>query len=461
MALLFVTPSMAATSPDLFDMMEQLDKSDKQDFQAAIDKANACTRARNFRCSASELARAAKAANSGQDKKVLLASQSSLANEQQQLANEIRRNEEERQAQIRRDEEQRQAQARAEAAAEDRRQTAANISGLMSILGSTATNYAALKAQQQVTASLGNNLLADSQRAADAMRADTERRTREARQQQAQADALRQEQARAAQERAQLQTAQRASLSSTSSTTPRQQVALDAIAAARPVQQTVAIPTWDSGPRKTMEPVRTEPAPLVASSTLSAGQLADPCPQRGSIRSDCGNTPQTCPVGQSLVNGLCVTPTMSCLAPAVLVQGRCVSPNINAGNTNTNAPTTNQTRPAPVAPTTVSVAPAPTKIRPAPSPQTTVSGPPEPERPITATFMRLGSANYIALKNISPRKTWRFALTIYNCVNIKTIWCRVHHSELTPGLMDYALIAAEDDSQPVSYEYSIDLIKSY
>lgn len=121
-ALFGATPAMAAKTSDLFETMDQLDKSDKQDFQAAIDKANACTRARNFPCSASELAKAAKAANSGQDKKTLLASQNSLANEKQQLANEIRRAEEERQAQVRRDEEERQARVRRDEEREARRE---------------------------------------------------------------------------------------------------------------------------------------------------------------------------------------------------------------------------------------------------------------------------------------------------------------------------------------------------
>ena len=88
MALFFCASATAATSYSLFDMMEQLDKSDKQDFQSAVDKAIACIWARNFQCSATELARAAKTANSGQDKKILLASQNSLANEQQQVAND-------------------------------------------------------------------------------------------------------------------------------------------------------------------------------------------------------------------------------------------------------------------------------------------------------------------------------------------------------------------------------------
>lgn len=105
-------PAIAAKEASLFEMMDRLDKFDKQDFQAAIDKANACTRSRNFLCSASELEKAAKAANSGQDKKTLLASQNSLANEKQQLANELMRAEEERQAQVRREQQEKEAQVR-------------------------------------------------------------------------------------------------------------------------------------------------------------------------------------------------------------------------------------------------------------------------------------------------------------------------------------------------------------
>ncbi len=108
--LSFATPTMAAMDASLLEMSEQMDGVDKQDFQAAIDKANTCTRARNFKCAESELAKAAKAANSGQDKKTLLVSRNGLANEKQQLAFEIRRAEEERQAQIRRDEEEKYAQ---------------------------------------------------------------------------------------------------------------------------------------------------------------------------------------------------------------------------------------------------------------------------------------------------------------------------------------------------------------
>ena len=500
-ALLFGAPSMAVTGTDLFDMVEQLDKADKLDFQAAIDKANSCTRARDLACTDLQLGKAAKVVNGARDQQTLAAARQNLLNERARIAEEYRLAEAARlvaleNMRLAQEAEQRRI-ARAEQAEEDARQSRTNMQGLLAIAGSIAIgsatsgkNFSDVQRRDLVDAwtrdranaangVTSNNFgqATDSVKAElDAAQANAERarqanermRLQEAQQQrESQAAAQRQQQARlaqeearAAQERAQAQAAQQqARLTAASTTTPKQQAALDAIAAARPVQQTVVIPTWEGGGRKTMEPVRTEPAALVASN-LSAGQIGgNRCGQPGNVINECGSTPQTCPAGQSLVNGQCVTPTIYCIAPAVMVQGRCVSPNTNTGtnagnnggNSNTNAPAPIQTRPAPVA--TTPVGPAP--------PSTTVSGPTEPERPITATFWRFGGTNYIALKNISPRKTWRFALTIYNCVNIEPIWCRVHNSELSPGSMDYALIAAEDDSQQVKYDYSIDLIKSY
>jgi len=98
------TAAAIAMDASLLEMSEQLDGIEKQDFQAAIERATSCTRLRNFPCAESELAKAAKSANGGRDKKMLLASQAGLKNEKQQLANEIREAEEERQAQARRDE---------------------------------------------------------------------------------------------------------------------------------------------------------------------------------------------------------------------------------------------------------------------------------------------------------------------------------------------------------------------
>lgn len=104
----------AAKNPDPFEMAERMDAIDKQDFQAAIERATSCTSARNFSCAESELTKAAKAVNNGKDKKTLLASRQNLVNERQELANEIRREEEAR----RREEEERQARIRREEEAE-------------------------------------------------------------------------------------------------------------------------------------------------------------------------------------------------------------------------------------------------------------------------------------------------------------------------------------------------------
>lgn len=58
------------------------------------------------------------------------------------------------------------------------------VMGLVAIAGATTNNYAAITHQQQAAASLGNNILVDSQRAADSAREANVRRAREAQQQQ-------------------------------------------------------------------------------------------------------------------------------------------------------------------------------------------------------------------------------------------------------------------------------------
>lgn len=80
---------------ELLEMSDQLDKVDKEDFQAAIDRANNCTRARDFSCSESELAKAGKAANGAKDKKLLLAARQSIVGEKARIAEEERRRAEE------------------------------------------------------------------------------------------------------------------------------------------------------------------------------------------------------------------------------------------------------------------------------------------------------------------------------------------------------------------------------
>ena len=94
-ATLACTPAFAAKKSkvaeddgmSLLEMSDQLDGIEKQDFHAAIERATSCTQARDFPCAESELTKAAKSANTGKDKKTLLASRQSLANEKQELAN--------------------------------------------------------------------------------------------------------------------------------------------------------------------------------------------------------------------------------------------------------------------------------------------------------------------------------------------------------------------------------------
>jgi dTMP kinase len=498
---------MAATSSDLFDMMEHLDKVDKLDFQTAIDKANACTRARDLACTGLQLGKAAKLVNGSRDQQTLATARQNLLNERARIAEEFRLAEA---ARLKAEEDMRLAQeaeqqriARAEQAEQDDRQSRTNMQGLLAIAGSVAIgsatsgkNFSDVQRRDLVDAwtrdranaangVTSNNFgqATDSVKAQlDVAKANAERARQanermrlqeEQQQRESQAAALRQEQARlaqevtrAAQERARLQAAQQARLAGTPSTTPRQQAALDAIAAARPVQQTVVIPTWDGGGRKTMEPVRTEPAALVASN-LSVGQIGgNRCGQPGPVINECVNTPLTCPAGQSQVNGQCVTPTISCIAPAVLVQGRCVSPSTNAGksggNSNTNAPVQNQTRPVPVVPSPVSNTTAPAPDRPVPA--TTVSGPPEPAQPIAVEKRSFGDdGQLIYMRNISPRTTWFFALTISNCININETYCgrQVHKYSLAPGQFVSEPIYREDKTKYFYYEFSVELIQSY
>lgn len=110
--------AFAAKGTSLLDMADQLDGLEKQDFQAAIDKANACTRGRNFSCSESELAKAAKSVNGGQDKKILAAAHRNIANEKARIAEEERQRAEEE----RRVAEVEERQRRVEEAREERRQ---------------------------------------------------------------------------------------------------------------------------------------------------------------------------------------------------------------------------------------------------------------------------------------------------------------------------------------------------
>lgn len=80
---------------DLLEMSERLDKIEKQDFGEAIDKANACTRARDFSCTTSWLQKAGKLAGSARDKQTLAAAEQNMTNEKARIAEEARQRAEE------------------------------------------------------------------------------------------------------------------------------------------------------------------------------------------------------------------------------------------------------------------------------------------------------------------------------------------------------------------------------
>ena len=119
-------PLAAAKSSNLLDMMDQLDKLDKKDMQSLLDKANDCTRARNFSCSEEQLRKAAKLVNDRQDKLALNFATSNLQAEKQRVDQEARARAEQerqaRQAELRRREEEDRAEERRRD--EERRQDA-------------------------------------------------------------------------------------------------------------------------------------------------------------------------------------------------------------------------------------------------------------------------------------------------------------------------------------------------
>lgn len=92
--ILFAAPVFADIK-DLLEMSEKLDKIEKQDFGEAIDKANGCTRARDFACTNSWLAKASKLANGSRDKQMLAGAQQNMANEKARIAEEERQRAEE------------------------------------------------------------------------------------------------------------------------------------------------------------------------------------------------------------------------------------------------------------------------------------------------------------------------------------------------------------------------------
>lgn len=190
---MLTTPLQASgKATDLLEMADQLDQIDKKDFQESIDRANACTRARNFSCSESELAKSAKAANSGQDKKTLAAARQNIANEKARIAEEERqRAEEERRVAAAEERQRREEEAKEERRQERERQAreeedrqsaqAANNSANAQILNGINENIALLAPiQNQTNKFLAEQAVRDRQAAEERERVRAERNEREA-----------------------------------------------------------------------------------------------------------------------------------------------------------------------------------------------------------------------------------------------------------------------------------------
>ena len=86
--LCLISPPVAANVSDLLEMSEKMDQADKQDFQSMLNKANDCTRARNFSCSEEQLRKAAKLVNGSNDKQALNSATQNLQAEKKQVADE-------------------------------------------------------------------------------------------------------------------------------------------------------------------------------------------------------------------------------------------------------------------------------------------------------------------------------------------------------------------------------------
>ncbi|UGQ45160.1 hypothetical protein [Massilia endophytica] len=95
-ALLLFLALPGAGQNKLLEMSDKLDQLEKQDFQAALDKARLCTLRRDYDCAESALAKAAKSAGSAADRSSLTRGRLALYEEKEEEARELREAEERR-----------------------------------------------------------------------------------------------------------------------------------------------------------------------------------------------------------------------------------------------------------------------------------------------------------------------------------------------------------------------------
>lgn len=84
-------PAAAQVDSKLLEMLDQLDQIEKQEFQAAINQADTCTRSRDFACTSSQLAKAAKFASGARNQSALTAAGQRLAAEKKLAEDDVQR----------------------------------------------------------------------------------------------------------------------------------------------------------------------------------------------------------------------------------------------------------------------------------------------------------------------------------------------------------------------------------
>lgn len=89
---------VVSQAKSLLEMSEEMDKQDRADFSAAMDRILSCTKARDFACAESSVAKAAKVANTSSDKTRLAQARQGIADERAKMQREeaARREAEER-----------------------------------------------------------------------------------------------------------------------------------------------------------------------------------------------------------------------------------------------------------------------------------------------------------------------------------------------------------------------------
>lgn len=171
-------PALATNQGSVFDMADQFDRVDKQDFQEVINNANVCIRARDFSCGDEQLRKAAKLANGSQDKLALNTATQNLQAERQRV-----RDEETRREEARREEEQaEERRRRAEREEEESSSTASSGYGnaFMQGMQQSMNNYAAMNKIHNESMQNINRIVEEKKANERAAREQREREAREA-----------------------------------------------------------------------------------------------------------------------------------------------------------------------------------------------------------------------------------------------------------------------------------------